>query len=375
MFCGTTMACLLPLLPILCVLLCLSRQCDARAFDAGGAPKVMIITMFDAEADVWFNIPEFDVLARNVTFPGLSPLFPAVHCTADCSVCLATTGQAEINAASTMSALLFAGPFNLTSTYFLIAGIAGVNPKAATIGAVTFARYAVQVGLQYEFDAREVAGEFSTGYFAQGARAPGQVPGWWYGTEVFEVNDALRQIAFGYAQTAVLSDTVDAQGARGMYGNLSVFAAGATSPGVVLCDTATSDTYWSGDLLSEAFENTTKVFTNGTGEYCTTQQEDNATLNVLMRAALFHLVDFGRIIIMRSASDFDRPHPGQDGVTNLLGPAPGFTPALLNLHLAGVKVVQGILGEWDSRFAKGIKAKNYIGDVFGTLGGSPDFGH
>ncbi|KAJ7355625.1 purine nucleoside permease, partial [Mycena albidolilacea] len=330
---------------------------------------------FDAEADVWFNIPEFDVLARNVTFPGLSPLFPAVHCTADCSVCLATTGQAEINAASTMSALLFAGPFNLTSTYFLIAGIAGVNPKAATIGAVTFARYAVQVGLQYEFDAREVAGEFSTGYFAQGARAPGQVPGWWYGTEVFEVNDALRQIAFGYAQTAVLSDTVDAQGARGMYGNLSVFAAGATSPGVVLCDTATSDTYWSGDLLGEAFENTTKVFTDGTGEYCTTQQEDNATLNVLMRAALFHLVDFGRIIIMRSASDFDRPHPGQDGITNLLGPAPGFTPALLNLHLAGVKVVQGILGEWDSRFAKGIKAKNYIGDVFGTLGGDPDFGH
>ncbi|KAJ7695023.1 hypothetical protein B0H17DRAFT_1056085 [Mycena rosella] len=41
-------------------------------------------------------------------------------------------------------------------------------------------------------------------------------------------------------------------------------------------------------------ENTTRVFTNGSAEYCTTQQEDNATLNALMRGALFRLVDFAR---------------------------------------------------------------------------------
>lgn len=37
-------------------------------------------------------------------------------------------------------------------------------------------------------------------------------------------------------------------------------------------------------------------------------------------------------------------------------------------------MVEGILSEWDSTFAKGILATNYIGDIFGSLGGTPDFG-
>ena len=45
----------------------------------------------------------------------------------------------------------------------MIAGIAGINPKVATLGSVTFARYAVQVALQYEFDAREIPSNFTTG--------------------------------------------------------------------------------------------------------------------------------------------------------------------------------------------------------------------
>ncbi|KAJ6627835.1 purine nucleoside permease [Mycena sp. CBHHK59/15] len=337
-------------------------------------PKVIIINMFDLEADEWYNIPEFNVLAQNITIPGFSPLYPNVHCTSDGSICQLTTGQAEINAASTISSLLHSSSFDLTCTYFLIAGIAGVSPKVATIGSVTFARYAVQVGLQYEIDAREIPAQFPTGYFPQGSTAPGQVPGWWDGTEVFEVNDALRHLAFSYASTATLSDTKACELVRASYASLTSFAAGAASPTVVLCDTVTSDTYWSGTLLGDAFENTTRVFTNGSAVYCTSQQEDNATLNSLMRGALFELVDFSRVIVMRSASDFDRPPANETGLDNLLGPAPGFNPALLNLYLAGVKVVQAIVDGWEGTFEQGVKPTNYIGDVFGTLGGQPDFG-
>jgi hypothetical protein len=32
------------------------------------------------------------------------------------------------------------------------------------------------------------------------------------------------------------------------------------------------------------------------------------------------------------------------------------------------------LGEWNSTFAASVNVANYIGDVFGTLGGTPDFG-
>jgi purine nucleoside permease len=56
-------------------------------------PKVAIISMFDPEAAVWYGIPDFNVLARNITVPGLSPLYPDVHCTANGEVCQLTIGE------------------------------------------------------------------------------------------------------------------------------------------------------------------------------------------------------------------------------------------------------------------------------------------
>ena len=98
---------------------------------------------------------------------------------------------------------------------------------------------------------------------------------------------------------------------RANYASTSAYEAGSQGPSVVGCDGATSDVYFSGALLSEAFENTTKLYTNGSGVYCTTAQEDTATLEALLRGAIANLTDFSRIIIMRTASDFDRPYAGE----------------------------------------------------------------
>ncbi|ETW74951.1 hypothetical protein HETIRDRAFT_332014 [Heterobasidion irregulare TC 32-1] len=337
-------------------------------------PKVLIISMFSPEAEAWYGIPEFDLLARNITVTGFSPLFPHAHCTEDGSVCQVVTGEAEINAAATITALTLSPHFDLRSTYFLIAGTAGVNPKVTTIGSVTFARYAVQVTLQYEIDARELPPGFTTGYFPQGSDSPNEYPQDIYGTEVFEVNDRLRSLAVGFARTATLNDSRDAVAYRAKYAHDKIYASAAKKPSIVECDTATSDVYWTGALLSEAFENTMRLFTNGTGVYCTAQQEDNATLEALLRSSLHNLTDFSRIIVMRTASDFDRPYIGGSVIDNLLDENQGYEPALRNIYLAGVKVVEGILKEWTKRFEVGTKPSNYIGDIFASLGGIPDFG-
>lgn len=280
----------------------------------------------------------------------------------------------EINAAITIASLVQSDCFDLTSTYFLIAGIAGVNPEVATLSSVTFARYAVQVALEYEFDAREIPSNWSTGYLGQGAYAPGQYPTFIYGTEVLEVNAALRSLAVGFTKTATLNDSSDAAAYRAKY-STAAYAAGASPPSVVECDVATSDTYFSGALLGEAFTNYTKLMTNGSGVYCTTGQEDNATLEALLRGANMSYIDFSRIIIMRTASDFDRPYPGSSPQQNLFYAADyGFEPAIQNIYLAGVKVVEGIVDNWEHIFQKGVNATNYVGDIFGTLGGTPDFG-
>ncbi|KAF9531970.1 purine nucleoside permease [Crepidotus variabilis] len=331
--------------------------------------------MFEPEAEVWYGIPEFDLLALNISLPGLSPRYPHVHCIADGEVCQLTIGESEINAASSVSAVALSSMFDLTTTYWMIAGIAGVNPEIASSCSVTFARFAVQVGLQYEFDMRELPANFTTGYVPLGVTSPDQYPKSIYGTEVFEVNSALRDIAIAYAKTAALNDSADAIAYRANYMKDGIYAAGAASPGVYACDVATSDVYFSGRLLGEAFSNYTRLMTNGTGVYCTTAQEDNATLEALLRAAVSGFVDFSRIIVMRTASDYDRQFPGEQAHFNLFYANQGsFLPAVKNLYLAGIKVVDGILSEWDNKFAKGIPAPNYVGDILASLGGKPDFG-
>lgn len=144
---------------------------------------------------------------------------------------------------------------------------------------------------------------------------------------------------------------------------------------MALSQTATSDVYYSGTLLADAFDNTTTLWTNGTGKYCMTAQEDNAVLEVMVRAAIEGLVDFSRIIVMRTGSDFDRPPPGVSAYDHLLiMDQNGFEIAIDNIYNAGIEIVTGVLNGWNSTFKAGVKPSNYIGDVFGSLGGEPDFG-
>ena len=57
-------------------------------------PKVFLIDMFPPEGAAWYGIPEFNLLARNISVPGLSPLYPDVHCTENGDVCQIVTGEA-----------------------------------------------------------------------------------------------------------------------------------------------------------------------------------------------------------------------------------------------------------------------------------------
>lgn len=312
---------------------------------------------------------------NKIDVPGLSMLYPQVLCTADNSVCQLTAGEGEINAAASAMALVLSNKFDLRQTYFVVGGIAGVNPKYSTLGGVALSRYVIQVALQYELDAREKPDNFSTGYFAYGTEEPNEYPTTIYGTEVFEVNDALRDAAYGFALKAELADSEAAAEYRSQYKEAGPeYAAAPQGPNVVKCDTATSDVFYSGALLSEAFEKVTEVWTNGTGEYCMSAQEDNAVLEVLVRGAIQGLVDFGRVVVIRTGSDFDRQPPNVTAYQHLLEDQDGFPTAAANLGKAGVEIVRGILQGWEQTFQEGMKPTNYIGDIFGSLGGQPDFG-
>jgi len=66
------------------------------------------------------------------------------------------------------------------------------------------------------------------------------------------------------------------------------------------------------DCPDEAFGNITQLWTNNTGVYSLTAQEDNASFEAMIRADKAGLMDFSRVILMRrTASDFDRAPPDQ----------------------------------------------------------------
>lgn len=308
---------------------------------AGPVPvKVMIVSMFGPEGDVWRSRRD---LRQLTPIPGLSSNEPAVHCGSD-GVCQITTGMGYANASASVAALIYSRQFDLRQTYWLVAGIAGIDPKFGTLGSAAWAHYLVDWGLQWELDPRDAPTNWPTGHLGINTRGPNEKPRLDYGTEVFELNARLTQRALALSKNVSLSDSPEARSTRETYG----FAPASQPPGVIQCDTLSSDTWFAGRRLSERAKVWVSQLTDGHGTACTTQQEDNATYAVLKRAAIAGLVDPDRVAVLRAGSDFTESPPGASDTDTLLNyqQAGGFAPALANLYLAGNPLVQDIVDHW-----------------------------
>ena len=302
------------------------------------APKVLIITMFGGEAKPWLDGEE---LTHKFAPPGLFRANPDVVCS-DRGLCLITTGMGYANAASSIEALVFGGKFDLTKTYFLVAGIAGVDPAAGTLGSVHWARFAIDVGLQNEIDPREAPDDWSAGYLAIGAPAPGKKVEDHYGDEVYRLNEDLLQAAFRLTKDVDLVDSGAAKAYRAKYAE----PAATAPPQVSICDTISSDTWWHGARLAAAMEAYAKLVTDGAANPCTTQQEDNATLTALKRGAEANRLDFSRVAILRAASNFDREAPGQSAAESLAARSGGYLPSVANAHRVAATLAHAIVDDW-----------------------------
>src|SRR5258708_12506485 len=92
--------------------------------------KVMIINMFGGTPFPFSEASAFtDNLGLKESIPvrGLSPDYPNVLCNSD-DVCQMVAGEGHANVAASTMALILSNKFDLRRTYFLIAGIAGIDP-------------------------------------------------------------------------------------------------------------------------------------------------------------------------------------------------------------------------------------------------------
>jgi purine nucleoside permease len=303
--------------------------------------KVMIVNMFQLEAVPWLKALK---ITREIAVPGLSSDFPLVRCSAD-DVCQMTTGMGHANAAASIMAVAYSPLFDLRKTYVLIAGIAGIDPDRGTIGSATWARFAVDAGIAHEVDVRDLPKGWNDGYYGILTNSPDQKPRFDYRTEVFRLNEALLQRALALSKGVQLADSDDLRTYRAHYPR----APANQPPQVIQCDTASGDTWWAGPHLEEHARHWVGLLTDNQGIYCTTQQEDNATMNALTRASMSGLLDLQRVAILRTASDFDRPYAGQDTVDALqaqLMLAGAAQVACDNLVKAGKPLLDAIVADW-----------------------------
>jgi purine nucleoside permease len=307
--------------------------------------KLMIVTMVGRERAPWIDNLE---LSTRIEVPGLPEDFAAVSCTRD-GICLVTTGPGHANAAASMMALLFSKDFDFRRSYFLIAGIAGINPQRGTIGSAAWARYVVDAGIINEIDAREMPQDWPTGHFGRNTLRPYQKPpSLNYGTELFRLDEALLQKVLALTAGTRLDDDDVARELRKKYP-----APANLPPAVIQCDVASTDTYWFGSRLAEYVEGWTETLTDRAGNYCTTASEDTATLTALTRAHRAGLVEFRRIAVLRAGSDFDRPYPGQSvldlaesnyrAVRSATG---GFSLAVNNLYRTAAPWITDVMRRW-----------------------------
>lgn len=300
-------------------------------------PKVMVVTMFDGEAAPWLENRSLD---EKIAVPGLSANYPEVSCDGD-DLCMMTTDMGYANAASSVTALLHSERFDLRNTYFLVSGIAGVDPADGTLGSAHWARYVVDGGLRHEIDDRQIPEDWTSNVLALGAERPGEEATWGAGTEVYRLNEQLVSTAFELTKDVELSDGATAQAYRQQYP-----APANRAPFVSICDTVSSDTYWHGSLIGAEMQDWASLLTDGGANYCTTQMEDNATLTSLKRGADAGLVDFDRVAVMRTASNFDREAPGQSAAESLSATSGGFGPAVTNAYRTTSALAEGIIDDW-----------------------------
>ncbi|WP_410216662.1 purine-nucleoside phosphorylase [Paracoccus sp. (in: a-proteobacteria)] len=311
------------------------------------APKVLVMAMFEAEAAPWLENLD---LPNRIAIPGLPKEADSLSCNAD--LCVMTTTMGYANAASSAMAVAFSDLVDLSQTYVLIAGIAGVDPENGTLGSAAWADHVIDAGLVHRIDSRDAPDDWTSQIVELGAKAPGEKPGWTAGTEMFSLNPALVTAAFEATKDMELADGEDAAAYRASYTQ----EAARAEPSVMVCASVSADTYWHGQTIADEVAGHVALLSDGAADYCMSQMEDNATLTALRRADEAGRLDFDRIAVLRTASNFDRAHDGQTAAESLAAKSGGFGPATENAFRVGNAFAETVIADWD-RFGPGLSAE------------------
>jgi len=340
------------LLPVLTLLA--SLLSPARAQDGLLRPKVVVVTMFEAGADTGDAPGEFQFWVEREHLDRIIPLPAAYHdvrVSADGSVIGVVTGEGNTNAAASIMALGSDPRFDLRKSYWLVAGIAGVDPADASIGSAVWADYVVDGDLAHEIDAREIPADWPSGYVPLGKTRPYETPRLKdeYATgQIYKLDPGLVHWAYELTRDTPLTDNDQMAKRRAAYAG----SPNAQRPPFVLVGAnLASSTYWHGKLLNQWANAWVSYYSDGQANYVTTAMEDSGTLRSLTNLGRAGKVDPKRVLVLRTASNYDMQWPGATAAESMSGEKLGvysaYLPSLEAAYRVGSRVVHALVGSWD----------------------------
>jgi purine nucleoside permease len=321
------------------------------AWCAAPAPlpvKVVVVAMFelgndsgDAPGEYQFWV-EREHLDRKIPFPAGNRDLRMN----DNGVLAVLTGEGTAKAASSIMALGLDPRFDLSKAYWLIAGISGADPAKATLGSAVWTDYVVDGDLGYEIDAREIPADWTTGYVPLGKERPYEQPAKVDDNQVYALNPALMEWAYSLTRGTSLGDTDAIRARRAQFDQ----EAARKPPTVLKGSELSSSTYWHGKRLDEWANAWVSYYTEGKGTYVTTAMEDTGTLQSLTFLAKAERIDFSRVMVLRTVSNFDQQRPGVNAAESLaeqrVSKYGGYLPSLESAYTVGHLVVDQIVQNW-----------------------------
>ncbi len=310
--------------------------------------KVVIVAMFEIGQDTGDQPGELQYWVERDHLDQVYPLPAAYHAARmnTSGEMAILTGQGTAHAAATIMALGLDPRFDFSHAYWLIAGIAGGNPDRISLGSAAWARWVVDGDLGYEIDRREMPPDWSTGYVPLRKTRPFEAPAAPLDGQVYQLNPQLAQWAYNLTRNSPLADSAALQQTRSHFDG----AAAQRPPFVTLGDEISSSTYWHGKLSDAWATEWVSYFTDGKAQFATTAMEDTGTLQSLKYLAQAGRIDWQRILVLRTVSNFDQQPRGISAADSLaqqrIGTYSAYLPSLEAAYKLGHEVVNALLAQW-----------------------------
>ncbi len=245
---------------------------------------------------------------------------------------------------------------DLRKTYWIINGIAGIDPARGSIGSAVWAENVVDGDAMREIDEAEIPAGWPYGLFAIGTMKPNTLPvrdaknGGWGGaglsyTMNFPLNKKLAEWAYGLSKNVELPDSPALKAWREKY---TGFPLAQQPPSVILGDTLGSARYWHGPKRTQWARDWVKLWTNGEGTFTTTAMEHQDFMATLTNMASHGFVDINRVMMLRTASNYCMPPPGQSIESTIGDESLGTLPAFEADYRAGSVVAHELLHLWST---------------------------